>query len=113
MDRPAFSADHAMNLATGARLASAVCAAQAIVIQSTSAAGLLTCGGVPMEELGKATSSATELAVPEPGQALTGKRYVDEASGLEVLCTKAGKGAFAFAGRPLTLKRAKPLPNSD
>jgi hypothetical protein len=105
--------DHAIKLVAGARLASAVCAARAIVIHPTSAQGVLSCGGVPMEELGKATSTATQLAVPEPGQALTGKRYVDEASGLEVLCTKAGRGAFAFAGRPLTLKQPKPLPNSD
>ena len=45
--------------------------------------------------------------------ASAGKRYVDTASGLEVLCVKGGFGAFAFAGRPLAPKVAKALPASD
>ena len=43
----------------------------------------------------------------------TGKRYADAGSGVEVLCTKAGQGDLAFAGRPLERKDAKPLPASD
>ena len=44
---------------------------------------------------------------------LLGKRYVDDESDIEVLCTKAGDGALAVDGRPLVLKTAKPLPSSD
>jgi hypothetical protein len=35
---------------------------------------------------------------PEPGA-----RYVDEPSGLEIMCTEAGTGALVYAGRPMTV----------
>ena len=44
---------------------------------------------------------------------LLGKRYADEASGLEVLCTKAGVGSLTLDGSILDVKSAKPLPSSD
>ncbi len=47
------------------------------------------------------------------GGTLLGKRYVDEQTGLEVLCTKPGTGSLAADGRPLTIKAPKPLPASD
>ncbi len=43
---------------------------------------------------------------------LMGKRYVD-ASGGEVLVTRAGAGTLSAGPVPLTLKEAKPLPASD
>ena len=46
-------------------------------------------------------------------QELIGKRYVEESSGLEVLCTKSGQGQLALDGVALVLKTAKPLPSSD
>jgi hypothetical protein len=42
-----------------------------------------------------------------------GKRYLDAAGSLEVLCVKAGQGSLSLAGVPLQLKDAKPLPSSD
>jgi hypothetical protein len=42
-----------------------------------------------------------------------GKRFADEESGLEVLCTKAGDGALSIDGTLLPMKGAKPLPSSD
>ncbi len=42
-----------------------------------------------------------------------GKRYVDEETQVEVLCTKAGSGSLTVDGRPLVIKGAKPLPASD
>jgi len=102
-----------MPLATGAKLVSAVCPAQAIVIRAPEGEGVIACGGHPMAVGGEAPTDAPALADLQEGHAVTGKRYVDQASGLEVLCTKAGKGAFAYDGRPLTLKEAKPLPASD
>lgn len=101
-----------MDLKVGTRLTSAVCTAQAIIIRPPSAEGVLTCGGAPMAALG-AAAAAAQLAAPQEGAAAAGKRYVDAATGLEVLCTKAGHGAFAFADRALSLKEAKPLPASD
>ena len=44
---------------------------------------------------------------------LMGKRYVDEADTIELLCTKAGSGAVAVNGELLQLKEAKALPASD
>jgi len=42
-----------------------------------------------------------------------GKRYVNEAGDLELLCTKPGEGSLAVGGTALTLKEAKALPSSD
>jgi hypothetical protein len=44
---------------------------------------------------------------------LTGKRYVDDAGTVELLCVKAGKGSLSLGGVALVLKEAKPLPSSD
>ncbi len=42
-----------------------------------------------------------------------GKRYLNEAGDLELLCTKPGEGSLGVGGTLLTLKEAKPLPSSD
>jgi hypothetical protein len=55
-------------------------------------------------------SSATNS--PASGT-LIGKRYVNAAGDLELLCTKPGAGALAADGAPLAMKGAKPLPSSD
>jgi hypothetical protein len=86
---------------------------EAIVIKTPRAPGLLACGGEAMVVAAEGVPTGAQLAQAQPGQALIGKRYVDAASGLEMLCTKGGKGALSFEGRPLTLKEAKPLPSSD
>lgn len=44
---------------------------------------------------------------------MLGKRYADEAVGLEVLCTKGGEGSLSIGDTPLAVKGAKPLPSSD
>jgi len=100
-------------LKVGTKLASAVCAAQGIIIRAPGADGALTCGGAAMTLAGEAPVDVPKLEAPQDGQAVLGKRYVDDASGIEVLCTKGGMGALAFDGRALKLKEAKPLPASD
>jgi hypothetical protein len=42
-----------------------------------------------------------------------GKRYVDAAGTIELLCVKAGQGSLSIAGQALKVKDAKPLPASD
>ena len=42
-----------------------------------------------------------------------GKRFVCETCGTETLCTKAGSGTVACCGKPMELKRPKPLPSGD
>ncbi len=102
-----------MELKTGARFTSTVCTAQAAIVRPPTTPGVMACGGAPMAALGAATVAAPTLTEAEEGPALAGKRYFDEVSGLEVLCTKGGFGAFAFDGRPLQMKEAKRLPASD
>jgi hypothetical protein len=53
---------------------------------------------------------------PDPAFAegtLMGKRYVDEAGTVELLCVKAGRGSLSIDGVPLRTKDAKSLPSSD
>lgn len=102
-----------MKLAAGTKLRSTVCKMEGIVIREPQQDGMIECGGQSMVEAKQPASTSQELSAPEPSQALIGKRYVDEESGLEILCTKQGLGALSFAGRALTLKQAKPLPSSD
>jgi hypothetical protein len=47
------------------------------------------------------------------GEVLLGKRYVDEETGTEVLCSKNGSGFLVLDGRVMEVKQAKPLPSSD
>lgn len=102
-----------MQLKTGARLKSSVCDGQVVVVRPPSADVALTCGGVPMVGVNDTAQAGAQLSAAEPGAVLIGKRYVDEGTGLELLCSKASKGALAADGRGLTLKEAKQLPSSD
>ncbi|MDB5714390.1 MAG: hypothetical protein JWO15_1787 [Sphingomonadales bacterium] len=102
-----------MTLKVGTRLKSAVCTAEAIIIRPPDTESPLACGGALMTIANEAPVDAPPLTEAQAGQALIGKRYVDEISGLEVLCTKGGQGALTFDGRLLALKEAKPLPASD
>ncbi len=42
-----------------------------------------------------------------------GKRYADEALGLELLVTKPGAGTLSIGETAIALTDAKPLPSSD
>jgi hypothetical protein len=42
-----------------------------------------------------------------------GKRYIQDDIGLEILCTKPGKGSLSIGDTDLLTKDAKPLPSSD
>ncbi|MER2087245.1 hypothetical protein [Rhodococcus sp. (in: high G+C Gram-positive bacteria)] len=102
-----------MILKVGQSLASAVDGTTLVVLRPAEGDVTLTCGGVQMSE-GKTTSGdGTSIDAAHIGGALIGKRYVDEASGLEVLCTKPGQGQLALGGTVLVLKGATPLPSSD
>ena len=56
------------------------------------------------------TESAPAGAKLDPAHAqgsLIGKRYVDGAEALELLCTKGGEGSISVDGAPLGIKQAK------
>ena len=95
----------------GTRLFSAACDTSVVVVRPGQGVREIACGGVPMVET-QAPPTSPPGTGHDGGTAL-GKRYVDEASGLELLCTKAGSGSLSADGRALVAKQAKPLPASD
>ncbi|MFZ0666318.1 MAG: hypothetical protein WAM97_11215 [Acidimicrobiales bacterium] len=100
-------------LAAGARLRSSVCTTEVVVVKASNGDVDLRCGGSPMLPVDSTVERAGE---PESGfqdGTPLGKRYVDESSGLELLCTKAGPGSLSVGDQLLTQKTAKPLPSSD
>jgi hypothetical protein len=102
----------AVKFRAGQQLVSAVDSTAVIVIKAPAEECTLTCGGVAMA----APDEAAKAAEADPslmGGTQIGKRYVDEADTIQVLCTKAGSGTLALDGKPLVIQAAKPLPASD
>ena len=102
----------AVKFRAGQQLVSAVDSTTVIIIRAPVAECTLTCGGVTMADPGEPVAGAE----PDPslmGGTQIGKRYVDEADTIQVLCTKAGSGTLALDGKPLVIQAAKPLPASD
>ena len=100
-----------LTLKPGTRLFSAVCETQLIAVKAPSDAIELTIGGSPA--LTEAAAASGAVADGHGGGTLIGKRYVDDADTIELLCTKAGDGLPAIDCVPLAIKDAKPLPASD
>jgi hypothetical protein len=102
-----------MELKPGSRWKSAVCTTQVVVVRPPSQPAALECGGAAMLPLDAEDASGGSPTADTTGGTIAGKRYHDEASGIEVLGSKAGQGSLGIGGRPLALKEAKPLPSSD
>lgn len=99
-------------LKPGARLRSAVCTTEVIVVKAPAREIEVACGGSRMLGSDEDRPAADPLAAAgDP--TLLGKRYTNAEEDLEVLCTKAGDGSLEADGAPLVLKDAKPLPSSD
>ena len=101
-----------MELKAGSRLKSAVCDSQVMVIAAPDGDLDLTCGGAPLIDV-TADAPGGEVAADHKNGTQIGKRYVNEAADLELLCTKPGEGTLAVGDAALQLKEAKPLPASD
>lgn len=97
-----------MDLKPGARLRSAACETEIVVVRSEGDIDL-RCGGTPMIEFAEA-ARATPVP-PHDAGTLIGKRYADDA--VEVLCTRGGHGSLSIGDLALPLKSSKPLPSSD
>jgi hypothetical protein len=93
----------------GLRLRSAVSDAEVVVVRAPTSAVELCCGGAAMVPTDTEVAPVAGLE----GGATLGKRYVDEPSALELLCTRGGTGVLTADGRELALKGAKTLPSSD
>jgi len=101
-----------MKLKAGSRWKSAVCDTQVMVVAAPANEVDVTCGGAALVEL-DADPSGGEPAPDACDGTQIGKRYVNEAGDVELLCTKPGAGSLATDGQALGLKGAKPLPSSD
>jgi hypothetical protein len=102
----------AVKFRAGQKLVSAVDTTAVIIIRAPAVECTLTCGGVAMAS----ADDPAAQAEPDPslmGGTQLGKRYVDEADTIQVLCTKGGGGTLALDGTPLVIQAAKPLPASD
>lgn len=102
-----------MELKPGSRWKSAVCTTEVVVVRPPKGVISLECGGHPMLALTATAPEGLELSPDLSGGTAVGKRYFDEAAGIELLGSKAGKGTLTVDGRPLALKEAKALPASD
>jgi len=102
-----------MKVKTGTRLRSAVCATEAMVIQAPADEIEITCGGVAMVEVSQQPPAGASMSPDAAKGTQLGKRYVNAAGTLELLCTKPGEGSLGAAGALLNLKEAKALPSSD
>jgi len=99
-------------LKAGTRLRSSVCNTEIMIVAAPKDEVELTCGGAPVIEIGAEPSGAAIADDAKEGTQI-GKRYVNEAGDLEVLCTKPGEGSLGANGALLVIKGAKPLPSSD
>jgi hypothetical protein len=97
----------------GTQLRSAVCDTEVVVVRPPTAEVTIECGGAPMVERAVAGDPTGTPAADRAAGTELGKRYVHEASSLEVLCTKPGAGSLSVGDELLTLKGSKPLPASD
>ena len=98
-----------MQTKPGLKLRGTTCATEIVVVRPATGDVDIACCGAPMTE---AETDITDAA-PKPDGILLGKRYADDETGLEVLCTKPGPGPLTVDGRELTVKGPKPLPASD
>ena len=97
----------------GTRLKSAVCSTEIMVVGAPGGDVDVRCGGVAMLGPGDDAPEGVALDAGAAGGTALGKRYVNEAGDLELLCVKPGDGSLAAGDETLVLKEAKPLPSSD
>ncbi len=100
-------------LKTGSRLRSAVCPTEVMVVAAPKGEVEVACGGAPMVDIGAEPPSGLSVSPDADKGTMLGKRYVNEAGDLELLCTKPGKGSLGSGDALLVLKESKPLPSSD
>lgn len=99
-------------LKLGSKHKSAVCDTQIMVIRTVPDSLDLRCGGAPMTDAG-AAPDGTALDPAFADGTLIGKRYIDEADRIELLCTKGGQGTLSLGADRLLVKQPKALPSSD
>ena len=89
---------------------------KALGIADPAALPHLTAAGLDAMTAPGAPAPNASAAAPDPSMMAgtqIGKRYVDQADTIQVLCTRAGRGTLALDGEPLAIQAARPLPASD
>jgi hypothetical protein len=99
-------------LKSGARLKSAVCDAEVMVVVAPAEPVVLTCGGAPMVD-GAAPAERAAVDRDHAVGVRIGKRYISADGSLELLCVKSGDGGLAANGTLLLQKDTKQLPKTD
>jgi hypothetical protein len=102
-----------VDLKPGSRCKSVADATEVMVVRAPAQPVDLRCGGHPMVPFGAEQPPVAAADAGYLSGTALGKRYADDASGLELLCTKAGAGSLAIGDAPLLQKDAKALPSSD
>jgi hypothetical protein len=102
-----------MEVKPGSRWRSAVDDTEVIVVRTPGGDVDLRCGGAEMLPQSETRPPGGSPAAGLDESTLLGKRYADEAVGIELLCTKAGTGTLSIGDAVLARKDAKPLPASD
>jgi hypothetical protein len=102
-----------VELKTGTRLRSTTDTTEVIVVKAPGAPVDLRCGGRAVETVDGEPSAPSAIAEGFASGTHLGKRYADEQSGLEVLCTKGGPASISIGAQVLSPKVAKALPSSD
>jgi hypothetical protein len=102
-----------MQLKPGMRLKSQVCETQVVVVRAPAVPVEVRCGGVDLIEASGTAADAVTLDANFAEATLLGKRYADDAVGLELLCSKPGAGSLSLGDVKLEIKGAKALPSSD
>ena len=96
----------------GSRWQSVACDTQVVVVRPPTVEVDLRCGGASMVPVDDSVDRVALDAAFAEGT-LLGKRYTDDETAIEVLCTTPGAGSLSIGDRRLTMKQAKPLPSSD
>jgi hypothetical protein len=102
-----------VELKPGSRWRSAVCDTEIAIVRPPKIELSLECGGHPVIPHADPRPDGLAVAQAHSGGTLVGKRYFEDESGLEVLCTKAGAGSLSVNGVTIPIKEAKKLPSSD
>jgi hypothetical protein len=98
----------------GTRLKSTVCQTEVVVVKPPNdGAALLRCGGAELVAASEAAPTGGSLDPALSGGTLLGKRYIDDVTAVELLCTRQGEGTLTIADRILEIKAAIALPTTD
>jgi hypothetical protein len=102
-----------MDLKPGSRWKSAVCETEIVVVRTPKVPVSLECGGHVMVAHNAPKPDGMAISEAWASGTVAGKRFADEVTGLEVLCSKSGAGALSVTGRALKTMGTKKLPSSD